>query len=59
MLPLMEMNFIESNPIPVKTALSMMGKIELNFRLPLVPMATLHEARLFDLLSKMNLVEGR
>ena len=59
MLPLMEMNFLETNPIPVKTALSMMGKIELNFRLPMVPMTTLNEARLFDLLSKMELVEGR
>lgn len=36
-LPLMNVNFIESNPIPVKTALSMMGKIEEVFRLPLVP----------------------
>ena len=32
---LMNVNFIESNPIPVKTALSMMGLIEESFRLPL------------------------
>lgn len=37
LLDLMNINFIESNPIPVKTALSMMGKIEESFRLPLVP----------------------
>lgn len=36
-LDLMNVNFIESNPIPVKTALAMMGKIEEVFRLPLVP----------------------
>src|SRR3989344_1024970 len=35
-LDLMDINFIESNPIPVKTALSMMGIIEEGFRLPLV-----------------------
>lgn len=35
LLDLMSVNFIESNPIPVKTALSMMGKIEESFRLPL------------------------
>jgi 4-hydroxy-tetrahydrodipicolinate synthase len=38
LLPLMRVNFIESNPIPVKTALAMMGRIEEVFRLPLVPM---------------------
>ncbi|MBI2597152.1 4-hydroxy-tetrahydrodipicolinate synthase [Candidatus Daviesbacteria bacterium] len=37
-LDLMNINFIESNPIPVKTALSMMGKIKEVFRLPLVSM---------------------
>ena len=31
--------FVETNPIPVKTALAMMGKIEGNFRLPLVPIS--------------------
>src|ERR1051325_7424008 len=34
-LPLMNVNFIESNPIPVKAALAMMGLIEENYRLPL------------------------
>ena len=31
--------FVDTNPIPVKTALAMMGKIEENFRLPLVPIS--------------------
>ncbi len=35
MLNLMNINFIESNPIPGKTALAMMGMIEESFRLPL------------------------
>lgn len=36
-LPLMEMNFIESNPIPVKWALARMGLLEPVYRLPMVP----------------------
>jgi 4-hydroxy-tetrahydrodipicolinate synthase len=33
----MLVNFIESNPIPVKAALSMLGLCELAYRLPMVP----------------------
>jgi 4-hydroxy-tetrahydrodipicolinate synthase len=36
-LPLMEINFIESNPIPVKYAMSRMGLLDPVWRLPLVP----------------------
>ncbi len=36
-LPLMEINFIESNPIPVKAALGLMGRLNPVFRLPMVP----------------------
>ncbi|MCU1286797.1 MAG: dihydrodipicolinate synthase [Acidobacteriales bacterium] len=35
-LPLMQANFLESNPMPVKAVLAMMGKIEENYRLPMV-----------------------
>jgi 4-hydroxy-tetrahydrodipicolinate synthase len=37
-LPLMLANFIESSPLPVKAVLSMMGRIEEVYRLPLLPM---------------------
>jgi len=37
-LGLMQANFIESNPLPVKAVLAMMGKIEEVYRLPLLPM---------------------
>ena len=37
-LPLMQANFLESNPLPVKAVLSMMGKIQEVYRLPLLPM---------------------
>jgi len=39
LLPWMRAAFIESNPIPVKAALAMMGKMENAVRLPLVPLA--------------------
>lgn len=38
-LPLMQANFIESNPGPAKAVLSMMGRIEEVYRLPMVPMS--------------------
>ncbi|MBZ5574759.1 MAG: 4-hydroxy-tetrahydrodipicolinate synthase [Acidobacteriia bacterium] len=37
-LALMQANFIESNPLPVKAVLAMMGKVEEVYRLPLLPM---------------------
>jgi len=37
-LPLMQANFLESNPLPVKAVLAMMGKIQEVYRLPLLPM---------------------
>jgi 4-hydroxy-tetrahydrodipicolinate synthase len=37
--PLFKDLFIETNPVPVKAALAMMGQIEEEYRLPLVPMA--------------------
>lgn len=37
-LPLMQANFIESNPLPVKAALAMMGRIQETYRLPMLPM---------------------
>jgi 4-hydroxy-tetrahydrodipicolinate synthase len=36
-LPLMEVNFVESNPIPVKAAMAMMGLLEPVWRLPMCP----------------------
>ena len=36
-LPLMEVNFVESNPIPVKAAMAQMGLCEPVYRLPMTP----------------------
>jgi 4-hydroxy-tetrahydrodipicolinate synthase len=42
--PLFKDLFVETNPQPVKAALAMMGLIEEEFRLPLVPMAAKNKA---------------
>ncbi|MBX3172924.1 MAG: 4-hydroxy-tetrahydrodipicolinate synthase [Gemmatimonadaceae bacterium] len=44
--PLVDAAFIESNPIPIKAAMSMMGKMQNVLRLPLVAMDSKHEARM-------------
>lgn len=56
LLDLMNFNFIESNPIPVKTALAMMGKIEEVFRLPLVPLSDKHRPKLEAILKELKLI---
>lgn len=38
LLPLFRANFVETNPVPVKTALEMLGRMEAHVRLPLAPM---------------------
>ena len=42
LLPLMRAAFVESNPMPIKAALHMLGKMENQLRLPLVPMDAKH-----------------
>ena len=56
LLPLMNVNFIESNPIPVKAALAMMGMIEEVYRLPLVPLAEKNREKLRSVLKELKLV---
>ena len=54
--PLNAAMFLETNPIPVKTALAMMGKIKEEFRLPLCEMSTANKERLRKVLSTMKLI---
>jgi 4-hydroxy-tetrahydrodipicolinate synthase len=56
LLDLMNINFIETNPIPVKTALSLMGKIQEEFRLPLVTMEGKHKEKLVSIMKGVGLV---
>jgi 4-hydroxy-tetrahydrodipicolinate synthase len=55
-LPLMQANFIESNPLPVKAVLAMMGKIEEVYRLPLLPMRRDTRSRLQRVATEAGLV---
>lgn len=48
--------FIETNPIPVKTALAMMGKIKEEFKLPLCPMAEGNRERLSEVLKRFGCI---
>jgi 4-hydroxy-tetrahydrodipicolinate synthase len=45
-LPLVQALFIESNPMPVKAVLAMMGRIEESYRLPMVPVKSQTKERL-------------
>jgi 4-hydroxy-tetrahydrodipicolinate synthase len=56
--PLMKVNFIESNPIPVKAALAMMGKIQENYRLPLVRISEGARIKVAAVLASLELVPG-
>ena len=53
--PLMEVNFVESNPIPVKCAMSEMGLLEARWRLPLVPPKPENRARIVSVLESLRL----
>jgi 4-hydroxy-tetrahydrodipicolinate synthase len=54
---LMEINFVESNPIPVKTALAEMGLLQPVWRLPLVGAKFENQARIRAVLESVNLIE--
>jgi 4-hydroxy-tetrahydrodipicolinate synthase len=56
MMPLNRAMFLETNPIPVKTALAFMGKMALEFRLPLVPLEAAHAEQLKQALSASGLI---
>jgi len=55
-LPLMQANFIESNPMPVKAVLAMMGKIGENYRLPMVRVKPETRAKLEKIASEAGLL---
>ena len=57
LLPLMNINFIESNPIPVKAVCAMMGLIEQNYRLPLVPITAASREKLSKVVEELGLLQ--
>src|SRR6266853_2552535 len=58
LLPLMEANFIESSPGPVKAAMALMGLLEENFRLPLVPVQEQSRALVREVITELGLMES-
>jgi len=56
--PLMQINFIESNPGPVKAAMAMMGLLEETFRLPMVPIKPESRAKVEAVLKSLGLLKA-
>jgi 4-hydroxy-tetrahydrodipicolinate synthase len=56
-LPLMQANFMESNPGPAKAVLSMMGRIEEVYRLPIVPMRPENRVKLEKVVTEVGLLQ--
>jgi len=55
-LPLMQVNFIEANPVPVKAAMAAMGLLEEVYRLPMVPPRSESKEKIVKVLRELNLV---
>ena len=53
----MLINFVESNPIPVKAAMAAMGLLEEAYRLPMVPPRAESRAKILNVLSEMGLLK--
>src|SRR4051812_32773202 len=58
LLPLMLINFVESNPIPVKAAMAAMGLLEEVYRLPMVAPRPESRTRILNVLSELRLLQG-
>jgi 4-hydroxy-tetrahydrodipicolinate synthase len=57
LLPLMNANFLESNPIPVKAVMAMMGLIEENYRLPMVPITPPNREKLARIVEELGVLQ--
>ena len=55
-LPLMNVNFVESNPIPVKAGMALMGLLEPVYRLPMVPPSPASQAKIEKVLESVGLL---
>jgi 4-hydroxy-tetrahydrodipicolinate synthase len=55
LLPLMLVNFVESNPIPVKAAMVQLGLLEEIYRLPMVPPSAATRTKLSEVLAALDL----
>jgi 4-hydroxy-tetrahydrodipicolinate synthase len=55
LMPLLQVNFIESNPIPVKSAMAMLGLLDETYRLPMVPPRPASRERIAAVLRSLGL----
>jgi 4-hydroxy-tetrahydrodipicolinate synthase len=56
LLPLLQVNFVESNPIPVKAAMAAMGLLEENYRLPMVPPSAAAREKVVRVLQNLKML---
>jgi 4-hydroxy-tetrahydrodipicolinate synthase len=57
-LPLMQINFVESNPVPVKAAMAAMGLLDEHYRLPMCPPKPESRARINTVLKELGLLKA-
>ncbi|HZT76803.1 MAG TPA: 4-hydroxy-tetrahydrodipicolinate synthase [Vicinamibacterales bacterium] len=57
-LPLMQINFVESNPVPVKAAMASMGLLEEHYRLPMCPPKAESREKITKVLKELNLLKA-
>jgi 4-hydroxy-tetrahydrodipicolinate synthase len=58
LLPLMQINFIESNPIPVKSAMATLGLLDEVYRLPMVPPRPASKQKIESVLQSLGISGG-
>ena len=58
LLPITRAMFLETNPIPVKTAMGLMGRLEPGLRLPLCPMTPANQEKLVAVLRQYHLLKN-
>ena len=56
LFPLIQVNFVETNPIPCKTAMAAMGLIEESFRLPMVPPTAATRSKVLHILQNLKML---
>jgi 4-hydroxy-tetrahydrodipicolinate synthase len=56
LLPLIQVNFVETNPIPCKAAMAAMGLIEENYRLPMVPPTAATRSKVLHILQNLKML---
>jgi 4-hydroxy-tetrahydrodipicolinate synthase len=59
LLPLMLINFVESNPVPVKAAMAAMGLLDEVYRLPMVPPRQESRTKILSVLTAQGLLKSK